>query len=126
MRRSAKGALLGFVACAAVVAVAAQTRRAQQIRRPLGYTPSAFAAETALERRFRDGVSSARLSAYHAALTTRPHMAGSDGARVAAESIKTMLTAAGLDVEVLEYRVHLSTPREIGRASCRERVYTSV
>jgi N-acetylated-alpha-linked acidic dipeptidase len=116
VRRSAKGALLGFVACAAVVAVAAQTRRAQQIRRPLGYTPSAFAAETALERRFRDGVSSARLSAYHAALTTRPHMAGSDGARVAAESIKTMLTAAGLDVEVLEYRVHLSTPREIAVA----------
>ncbi len=82
----------------------------------LGYSAAAFAAERALERRFRDGVSAERLSAFHAAITHRPHMAGTDGARAVADSLRRFLRNAGLEVEVREYRAWLSLPKEISVA----------
>ncbi|MFI5311685.1 MAG: M28 family peptidase [Gemmatimonadales bacterium] len=81
--------------------------------RRLGYTMGAFRSEAALEARFREGVSVERLSAYHAALTHRPHMAGTDGSRAVADSIASFLKGAGLDVEVREYRAWLSFPSEV-------------
>ena len=79
----------------------------------LGYSPEAFRRERAREEEFRALVSAERISAYHAALTARPHMAGTDGARAVADSIARWLRAAKLDVEVLEYHALLSYPEEI-------------
>jgi N-acetylated-alpha-linked acidic dipeptidase len=79
----------------------------------LGYTKAAFQRQRALEQRFRDGVSAERMSAMHAALTHRPHMAGTAGARAVSDSLVRILTDAGLAVEVVEYQAHLSLPREV-------------
>ena len=46
-------------------------------------------------------------------VTREPHMAGTDGARDVAESVNNALTAAGLDVEVLEYQAYLSFPKSV-------------
>ena len=40
-------------------------------------------------------------------------MAGTDGARTVVDSLRRFLTAAGLEVEVLEYQAHLSLPEQI-------------
>src|SRR5262249_25391576 len=84
------------------------------MRARLGYTTAAFARERELEGRFRDSVSPERMSAYHAALTRRPHLAGTDGSRAVADSLRRFLTDAGLDVEVFAYQAYLSLPKEIG------------
>ncbi|MGH9888758.1 MAG: M28 family peptidase, partial [bacterium] len=79
----------------------------------LGYSAAAVTREQQLEERFRRAVSAERISAFHLALTRRPHMAGSDGSRAVADSIARWLKAAGLDVEVLPYDVYLSRPESI-------------
>jgi N-acetylated-alpha-linked acidic dipeptidase len=82
----------------------------------LGYSEVSWRRQDGLERRFRDGVSAESISARHAMVTRRPHMAGTEGARVVAESIAARLRRDGLDVEVLEYQVHLSAPRDVSIA----------
>ena len=79
----------------------------------LGYSPDALRRQRAREAEFRAIVSAERLGGYHAGLTRRPHMAGTEGARVVADSIVRWLRTAGLQVEVLEYRPLLSYPDEI-------------
>ncbi len=66
-----------------------------------------------MEQRFRAGVSAERLSTFHAAITRRPHMAGTDGAREVADSLQRFLHDAGLQVELHSYNVYLSWPKEI-------------
>ena len=110
LRMTLAGVLgVGVAMSTAFVASLAQPRGA----RHLGYSSAAWRRQSALEQRFRSGVSSDSISRYHAMVTRRPHMAGSDGARIVAESLSATLKAAGLDVEVLTYRAYLSTPREI-------------
>ena len=82
-------------------------------KRHLGYSAAGWRRQAALEKQFRDVISAESISAHHAVVTSRPHMAGTDGARVVAESIATMLKRSGLDVEVVEYQAYLSTPREV-------------
>jgi N-acetylated-alpha-linked acidic dipeptidase len=82
----------------------------------LGYSASAWQRQASLEKRFRAAISADSISAHHAVVTRRPHMAGTEGSRVVAQSIVTMLERAGLDVEVLEYQAYLSAPREISVA----------
>ena len=65
--------------------------------------------ETTLDQR----ISSDRISAFHQKLTARPHRAGTEGSRAVAEYLVASLTDAGLDVEVVEYYPHLSSPRNI-------------
>jgi N-acetylated-alpha-linked acidic dipeptidase len=97
--------------CTLVLAACVATPDPNDRRARLGYTEETWIAEDGLERRFREGVSAGQLSAYHAAVTRRPHPAGSDGARVVADTIRRLLAAAGLDAEVREYQVWLSAPK---------------
>jgi putative CocE/NonD family hydrolase len=78
--------------------------------------PQATAASTnsaAFERRFMDGVSTESLSAIHRQVTEHPHIAGSPRSMEVADRVRRALEAAGLQTEVHEYLVHLSTPRSI-------------
>ena len=77
------------------------------------YSTAASDRQVSLERRFRDAVSTDRLSAFHAALTKQPHLSGTPGALAVTDYLKKALADAGLDVEVLEYRAYLSFPRVI-------------
>lgn len=60
-----------------------------------------------------DGVSTESLSAIHRQVTEHPHIAGSPRSMEIADRIRRALEAAGLQTEVHEYLVHLSTPRSI-------------
>ena len=82
-------------------------------RRRLGYSTAASDRQVSLERRFRDAVSTDRLSAFHAALTKQPHLSGTPGALAVTDYLKKALADAGLDVDVFEYRAYLSFPKSI-------------
>ena len=97
----------------AVLSILAFVSTRHQPARHVGYGDAAFAREAAVERRFRDNVSADRMREAHAMVTRRPHLAGTEGARVVADSIRRMLQRDGLEVEVSEYRAYLSTPKEI-------------
>lgn len=101
------------VACAALVALA-EPHQAAPSR--LGYSAEAFRREQTLENRFRASVSADSISAFHAVLTRRPHMAGTDASRIVADSIARWLRNAGLTVEVLQYQAYLSYPESISVA----------
>jgi N-acetylated-alpha-linked acidic dipeptidase len=79
----------------------------------LGYSAAASDRQRTLEGRFRDAVSTDRLSTFHAGVTRQPHLSGTPGAAAVAEYLKKALTDAGLDVEVFEYRAYLSLPKSI-------------
>src|SRR5881409_3631377 len=66
----------------------------------LGYSTTAFGRQRVLEQRFRSSVSAERLTSFHAALTRRPHMAGSPGSEAVATYLRQALAEAGFDVEV--------------------------
>ena len=67
----------------------------------------------AIEQRFLDGVSTESISAIHRQVTEHPHIAGSARSMEVADRVRRALDAAGLQTEVREYLVHLSTPRSI-------------
>ena len=79
----------------------------------LGFSAAAFDKQRDLEQRFRAGVSTSEISTFHEMVTRQPHLAGTDGARDVAESVRHALAAAGLDVEVLEYQAYLSFPKSV-------------
>lgn len=79
----------------------------------LGFTTEAFEAQQAIERTFADGLSADRLSEFHRAVSRRPHMAGTDGAREVAEYLHGTLSGFGLETATHEYQAHLSHPRDI-------------
>jgi len=84
--------------------------------RHLGYSTAAIERERALESKVRAFVSSEHISNYHAALTRRPHMAGTEASLAVADSIANWLRADGLSVETLDYEVYLSYPESISIA----------
>jgi N-acetylated-alpha-linked acidic dipeptidase len=88
----------------------------RQAPRRLGYSPDAFRREQALEEEFRRRVSADSISRFHAALTRRPHLAGTDASRAVADSIAGWLRNAGLTVEMLEYQAYLSYPESVSVA----------
>ncbi len=88
----------------------------QTAPRHLGYSSAAIERERALEAELRDTVSSEHISAFHAALTRRPHMAGTEASLAVADSIASWLRAAGLTVETFDYQVYLSHPDHISVA----------
>jgi N-acetylated-alpha-linked acidic dipeptidase len=65
------------------------------------------------ERRFIDAVSTDSISAIHRQVTEHPHIAGSKRSMEVADRVRLALDQAGLQTEVREYLVHLSTPRSI-------------
>ncbi len=68
---------------------------------------------TAIEQRFLDGVSTESISAVHRQVTEHPHIAGSVRSMEVADRVRRALDTAGLQTEVREYVVHLSTPKSV-------------
>jgi putative CocE/NonD family hydrolase len=79
----------------------------------LGASPARVAATRAVEQRFLNGVSAESISAMHRQVTKHPHIAGSARSMEVADRVRRALDAAGLQTEVREYLVHLSTPRSV-------------
>ena len=71
------------------------------------------AALTPLEKRFLDGVSTDAISVMHRQVTEHPHIAGSARSMAVADRVRRALDTAGLQTEVREYMVYLSTPRSV-------------
>lgn len=108
--------MLPPVVVTAVMTAALVAAFGEQAARPtarIGYSTAAFEQQRGLEQRFRAGVSVDNLARFHAAVTKRPHMAGSDGGAAVAAYLKQTLEDAGLDVHVSEYRAYLSLPKEV-------------
>ena len=76
-------------------------------------TPPRSPATQAIEQRFLNGVSTEWISTIHKQVTEHPHIAGSTRSMEVADRVRRALDAAGLQTEVREYLVHLSTPRSI-------------
>src|SRR5262245_8446331 len=105
---------LSAIIVIATVASACGSRADSHGRPPrLGYTSERFERQRSLEQRFRDSVSSDRLSSFHADLTRRTHTAGTPGARAVADYLERSLASFGLDVKVFEYQAYLSLPRDV-------------
>ena len=66
-----------------------------------------------IEQRFLDGVSTESIGAIHRQVTEHPHVAGSARSIAVADRVRGALDAAGLQTEVRDYLVHLSTPRSV-------------
>ncbi|MDP1570091.1 MAG: M28 family peptidase [Vicinamibacterales bacterium] len=79
----------------------------------LGFTTGAFEAQQSAEQAFASGLSAAEMSDFHRAVSARPHMAGTDGAREVAEYLQRTLSGFGLETTTYEYQVHLSHPRDV-------------
>ena len=86
--------------------VARSGERTQAALAPAGGAPE-------IERRFLAGVSTESISAIHRQVTEHPHIAGSARSMEVADRVRRALDAAGLQTEVREYLVHLSTPRSV-------------
>lgn len=71
------------------------------------------AAEAQTEARFRALVSADSVSALHAPLTRRPHIAGTPASLAVARHLERTLRGFGYATEVREYRPWLSHPRQI-------------
>lgn len=79
--------------------------------------PSSFGyahldAELNLEEKFLNLPEAARAGAYLRVLTAEPHLAGSPEDHKAAEYVAQQFRAAGLETEIVPYRVLMSTPVE--------------
>jgi N-acetylated-alpha-linked acidic dipeptidase len=66
-----------------------------------------------VEARFMESVSPEQIAAIHRLATRRPHIAGSAASLDLADQLRRELVKAGLEVEVADFRVWLSTPRRI-------------
>jgi N-acetylated-alpha-linked acidic dipeptidase len=79
----------------------------------LGFSSRAIAQEREGETKYVAQLSSESISQFHRVITKRPHMAGSPASMAVAETIRQGLANAGLETEVHEFQVYLSTPRSI-------------
>ena len=66
-----------------------------------------------IEQRFLNGVSTESISTMHRQVTEHPHIAGSARSMEVADRVRRALDGAGLQTEVRDYVVHLSTPRSV-------------
>jgi len=82
---------------------------------PLGLAPQRDPTPRAreIEQRFLNGVSTESISTMHRQVTESPHIAGSARSMEVADRVRRALDTAGLQTEVREYLVHLSTPRSV-------------
>ncbi len=79
----------------------------------LGFSSRALIAERAAEAKFTSEISIDSISRFHRSITARPHIAGSPASMKVAETIRQSLADAGLQTEVHEFQVYLSTPKSI-------------
>src|ERR1039457_2694258 len=85
----------------------------------LGFSSAALVEERKNEAAFTSELSTESISALHLALTKRPHIAGTPASNAVAEMLRKRLAEAGLETEVHEFSVYLSTPESIDRKSTR-------
>ena len=71
------------------------------------------AAQHKLEDRFMAAPDAARAGEHLRALTAEPHLAGTPGDRKTAEYVAEQYRKAGLETEIVEYRVWMNYPAEI-------------
>jgi N-acetylated-alpha-linked acidic dipeptidase len=69
--------------------------------------------ERKAEATYAAQLSTESISQFHRVITKRPHIAGSPASMAVAETIRQGLESAGLETEVHEFQVYLSTPRSI-------------
>jgi N-acetylated-alpha-linked acidic dipeptidase len=79
----------------------------------LGFSSTALVEERKNEAAFSSELSIESISALHLALTKRPHIAGTPASNAVAEMLRKRLAEAGLETEVHEFSVYLSTPESI-------------
>lgn len=102
-------ALVVFAGIALVITAQAQPTTPER----LGFTSGAFDAQRRLEDALHAEVSAERMSGFHDAVSRRPHMSGTDGAREVAVYLQRTLTGLGLETVTHEYQAHLSLPRDV-------------
>ena len=98
------------ITVAGAVASSAQHRATPVL---IGFSPAASDAERAAESTFMSSVSVDAISDIHRRVTRRPHVAGSAASMEVAEEIRRALANAGLETEVHDYHVLLSTPKSV-------------
>ena len=96
-----------------LVALALETARPAGQEPRLGFSTRSMIVERGLEAKFAAQLSTDSISQFHRAITKRPHIAGSPASMAVAETIRRSLANAGLETEVHEFQVYLSTPRSI-------------
>jgi len=79
----------------------------------LGFSSRAIVQERNAEAKYTAELSTDSISQFHRTITKRPHMAGTPASMAVAETIRQGLESAGLQTEVHEFQVYLSTPRSI-------------
>ena len=79
----------------------------------LGFSSRALVQERDAEAKYAAQLSTDSISQFHRVITKRPHIAGSPASMAVAETIRQGLEKAGLQTEVHEFQVYLSTPRSI-------------
>ena len=77
-----------------------------------GFSPEGSARQAAFEQRVRAGIQPERIRAHLEALASRPHTAGTEGARLTAEYVRDRLIEYGWDAEIVEYTAWLTLPVE--------------
>ena len=80
---------------------------------PLGFSPESYAAQARWEKRFLEIPDAARCEKYLRRLTRQPHVAGTPGDRRVVQYIYDEFKRAGLNPEIVEYRVLLSYPKKV-------------
>jgi N-acetylated-alpha-linked acidic dipeptidase len=80
---------------------------------PLGFSSQTFTQQRRWEKRFLRIPSPARCEKYLRRLTREPHVAGTPGDRRISEFIFDEFKRAGLNPEIVEYRVLLSYPKKV-------------
>src|ERR1700678_2926605 len=109
------------IACAAMALAFAtgcgwQSQQAVHAASPdarLGFSTPAMVQERDAEAKYTNQLSTESISQFHRTITKRPHMAGTPASMAVAETIRKGLEAAGLQTQVHEFQVYLSTPRSI-------------
>jgi N-acetylated-alpha-linked acidic dipeptidase len=109
------------IACAAMALAFAtgcgwQSQQAVHAASPdarLGFSTPAMVQERDAEAKYTNQLSTESISQFHRTITKRPHMAGTPASMAVAETIRKGLENAGLQTEVHEFQVYLSTPRSI-------------
>jgi N-acetylated-alpha-linked acidic dipeptidase len=82
-------------------------------RVPLGFSPESYRQQAKWEKRFLSLPEASQCRRYLRRLTREPHVAGTPGDRRVTEFIFDEFRRAGLNPEIVEYRVLLSYPRSV-------------
>ncbi|MGD0130466.1 MAG: M28 family peptidase [Bryobacteraceae bacterium] len=106
MRAWFRPSAIAFAALALAVQAASPDAR-------LGFSSRTIVQEHEAESKYTAQLSIESISEFHRVITKRPHIAGSPASMAVAETIRQGLEKAGLETQVHEFQVYLSTPRSI-------------